>query len=641
MGKYKVQCELKRNRKKKSAKKLCNVIQKSDIDLALHSSQEIIESELNLIESVSPLSSDNDSYQNESHNNVKSHKSIAEKLRDWAIDNNVNRIAVTDLLHILNNDRYPELPLSFKSLLKTPRKIDIFDVNPGKLIFFGLEKFLFSALEKTNQAIKILEIDVNIDGCPIFDNSKEIGAIWPILCKINNFNFKSEVFVVGVYCGKSKPDNFNELLKPFVENFISLENNLMFNGNCIKVVIRSFNLDAPARASVCGIVGHNSFAGCPKCIVKGRRINNKTVFLDHYCTLRTDNDFRKKNHVEHHKNESVLEKIKQIDMIKSFPIDYLHNMLLGIMRKLLDLFFGIKGFYAHNTKLAIDKLIETATKLQPNNFHRHIRNIEKFKIWKGTELRTFLMFIGPVVLHSTISKEHYALFMIFHVAFAILKDKQFCQNFNSIAEKLLLHFVEEFEIKFGPEHITYNFHLVTHISQDCLIYGNLDNFSCFEFESFMCKLKSYVKSPHRPLEQIHNRLVENFQAFGLNCNSNVATLKLDQKLDNIHYSKLVLNDTIISSNSCDCYVQTKDKKILQIDKFFQSKSGTFMIAFQFTNVSNIYSLPINSMDIDEFQVKLTEKRQCIINVDQIYRKFYVIEIKPNIALFFPLSTIQY
>lgn len=646
MGKYKVLSELKRKRKKESDLSDIKVIPEKTLELKSLQENNYSNSNLEESQNITLTSSDSDLVQNENLDDLvqndelsdfEENEGIIEKLRKWSLDHNISRNAVSDLLRVLKNDRYPEVPLSYKTLLQTPRKTLTFDVDPGKFVFFGLEKFLISALENIKESIKIIELDLNIDGCPVFDNSKEIGTLWPILCKL--YNLKSEVFPIGIYCGKSKPDDFNTLLTPFVEEFLHLQDNFIFNGNRVKIIIRSFNLDAPARASVCGIVGHNSFAGCPKCIVSGQRVKNRTVFLNHDQTLRTNEDFRQKIHVEHHKTESILEKIQNLDMVEAFPIDYLHNILLGILKKMLDILFGIKGLYASNTKLIINDLIRKAIENQPSDFHRDLRNIEKFKMWKGTELRVFLMFIGPVVLYSTISKEHYGIFMILHTAFAILKDKKFCRQFNSIAEKLLLYFVHEFESCFGSEYITYNFHLATHLSKDCLIYGHLDNFSCFPFESYIGKLKTYVKSPHRPLEQISNRLIENFKVAGLKCKGNNPVLKLEQKMDANYYSKLILNETIISCNGSDCYVQTTCNKILKVHKFLKTNEEILMIGHEFTNFSNIYLLPIESKDIAEFKVKTSDINDCILSVEHIYRKFFVIDIKHDIALFFPLSPI--
>lgn len=71
-----------------------------------------------------------------------------------------------------------------------------------------------------------------------------------------------EPFVVGVYYGCNKPKDFNEFLKPFVNELKFLQNNFVYNHKTVKIIIRAFICDAPARAAVKGIKGHNAPSGC-------------------------------------------------------------------------------------------------------------------------------------------------------------------------------------------------------------------------------------------------------------------------------------------------------------------------------------------------------------------------------------------
>ena len=57
--------------------------------------------------------------------------------------------------------------------------------------------------------------------------------------------------------------------------------------------------------------------------------------------LRTDNSFRKSIHKNHHVGESLFKKLK-IDMISTFPLDYMHLVLLGVFKRLIIIWTGIK-----------------------------------------------------------------------------------------------------------------------------------------------------------------------------------------------------------------------------------------------------------------------------------------------------------
>lgn len=68
-------------------------------------------------------------------------------------------------------------------------------------------------------------------------------------------------------------------------------------------------------------------------------------FGDLMCPRRTNETFRNRTDVEHHKERSLIEDLN-IDMIMSFPTsDSLHLLDLGLMKKcLLRWVFGEKGF---------------------------------------------------------------------------------------------------------------------------------------------------------------------------------------------------------------------------------------------------------------------------------------------------------
>lgn len=174
---------------------------------------------------------------------------------------------------------------------------------------------------------------------------------------------------IAVWCGTTKPTVLNDYLGPFVREL----NHLLVNpvsiiNHTIIVRIRCFICDTPARAymkgilnsigfhikrlfdsnkretsfGILGIVGHNSYQGCQKCMAEGVyfRSLHKMAFpriaetdREREMELRTDERFRNRFQSQHHKEYSILEELP-IDMVRDFIIsDALHLFDLGIVKR--------------------------------------------------------------------------------------------------------------------------------------------------------------------------------------------------------------------------------------------------------------------------------------------------------------------
>lgn len=94
------------------------------------------------------------------------------------------------------------------------------------------------------------------------------------------------------------------------------------------------------NTNIIGIVGHNSYFGCQRCMIRGSYSNNKMSFPRIAATdrereeeLRTDENFRIRFQQEHHKEFSIIEELP-INMVTQFPTsEELHLFELGIIKR--------------------------------------------------------------------------------------------------------------------------------------------------------------------------------------------------------------------------------------------------------------------------------------------------------------------
>lgn len=95
-------------------------------------------------------------------------------------------------------------------------------------------------------------------------------------------------------------------------------------------------MGAPACSFVTNVKGHNGCCYCNTCNCEGVYNNHKMLFTDLKASQRTDFSFLLKQIPNHHTGFTPLENLG-IGTVTQFPIDYMHNICLGVMRKLFFL----------------------------------------------------------------------------------------------------------------------------------------------------------------------------------------------------------------------------------------------------------------------------------------------------------------
>ncbi|XP_070167405.1 uncharacterized protein [Polyergus mexicanus] len=270
-------------------------------------------------------------------------------------------------------------------------------------------------------------------------------------------------------------------------------NRVLYNGKICKVSIAGIVCDAPARAFITCTKSHSGYFSCHKCTQEGEYVNF-VIFPELKFTLRTNESFHTKEQEEHHTGVSFLEKFG-IDMVNQIALDYMHLVCLGIMKRLL--LFWIKG--SKNIRLNTEhqkyicNTLSVVRSSIPSEFARLPRSLSELDRWKATEFRLFLLYIGPVILKSTMSNEYYTHFLTLSIAIRILCDSQLCIKMNNYAHNLLVYFVDNYKNLYGREYMSYNVHNLLHLANDVKTLGSLDKFSCFQFENYLRNIRRKVQ----------------------------------------------------------------------------------------------------------------------------------------------------
>ncbi|KAB0801046.1 hypothetical protein PPYR_00215 [Photinus pyralis] len=442
--------------------------------------------------------------------NYSSQTTFASLLADWGVTYHIEHIALNSLLRLLRQHFDNNLPADARTLLKTPRRTDLQEIFPGKFFYFGLDSAVNKILDKyeLSDNIDVIKIGVNVDGLPL---SKSSGSqLYPIIC--NLWENPSVVEMIGLYHGYEKPSDPNIFMQDFINDAVLFTNNgFMYKNRTIPFRVNAIICDVPAKSFITFTKGHSGYNSCSKCHIEGEYVNNRVCFYNSSnVRSRCDTDFRQKLDEEHHTGTSILEILPNFDMIRNIPLDYMHLICLGVMRKLLLLWV----FGKPNSKLAhiqvsrISNYLVELSKNIPCEFVRKPRSLDDLKRFKATEFRQILMYTGPLVFKTTLSKDRYANFLSLHVAMRIFSNESHLAEHGDYAHDLLKYFIDTFVILYGKENVSHNVHNLLHLREDCKNFGVLQNFSGFPFENYLQSLKLLIRKGSDPLPQIIKRIIE-------------------------------------------------------------------------------------------------------------------------------------
>lgn len=184
---------------------------------------------------------------------------LNDKLKDWFIKYKPPRKCVEELARILREEKL-DVKMFYK--FACPIKPQIESICGGSMLHIGIAH-QFKKFDKVINLPENVNIDVNVDGLPLYRSSK--AQLWPILIRANNIT-SEPVFAVSVFLGRTKPSNLGDYLDMFVlELGDVMKNGIDLSGKIINISLRAIICDAPARAFISGTPSHVSRHGCSKC----------------------------------------------------------------------------------------------------------------------------------------------------------------------------------------------------------------------------------------------------------------------------------------------------------------------------------------------------------------------------------------
>lgn len=431
---------------------------------------------------------------------------------------------------------------------------------------------------------------------------------------------------------------------------------IVINRKLYSISISGFICDAPARAFIKQVKGHTGFYGCERCTQKVAHPFNATIFNEIDTELRTNESFLLQTQFEHHNGVSSLAE-NNFPIVTGFILDSMHLVYLGIMKRILFQLVQGNNYYCKLDARRVNLLSERLQSLRkhiPVDFARKPQSLNKIKKWKATELRLFLLYIGPFVFNGIISNNHIDHFKILHAAIFIFSHQKLAVELCNYAQSLLIQFVKTFDDFFGPGSKIYNIHSLIHLSDDVRNFGKpLDDISAFDFENLLKKIKRSLRSGNKPLSQLSRRLSEsNFNSFKYSSNNKWelkrkherGPLVVDIESFINQYEEIIFDKYhFIIRHQSDCYALLKDGTIVQIFNIILKSSQqihhTNLIYKQFMKYDNYFNYPCESKKLQIFRINKLQDLFKIVNLSQIKAKCIVLQDSTSYIAYPLLHTI--
>lgn len=340
--------------------------------------------------------------------------------------------------------------------------------------------------------------------------------------------------------------------------------------------VNGYICDSPARAFITGVQYFTGKSGCPKCAQRGVSLQNRVCYSQTVGELRTDEKFKAREDPTHHAKIFLTEKhvleLINVNMVSQFPLDPMHLIDLGVTKKWLNLVVNKSNIQQINKKM------EDLRNFIPSEFGRICRPLSDLKLWKATEFRQFLLYIGIFVLKNCVEDDIYYNFLLLHTGIRLLSSHKTCFSEMNIAQEILEDFVESFANIFGSHLISFNVHGLLHLTDCVRLYGPLDNFSAYKFENHMQLIKKVVRKPNKILQQIYLRMAE------------INTVDSPE----IEESNASFTSNFIKEKDCYCYIKNRGPCKI-VGTGLKSEKQIFL-GYLFEKTEIYFDEPVNSVD---------------------------------------------
>lgn len=208
------------------------------------------------------------------------------------------------------------------------------------------------------------------------------------------------------------------------------------------------------------------------------------------------------------KGPSPLINLPAFDIVWSFSPDYMHCVLLGVTRQVMELWLSSVGapYYIGSPQL-LQEIDERLCRIKPPHcIPRLPRSVQLRKYWKAVEWQQWLLYFSLVCLDGILPERYLTHFsLLVKGTFLLIQDRVSSSDIATSTD-CLVQFVVGMQFLYAEKDMTSNVHQFLHIPKSVVLQGPLWAHSCFCFEASMGRLKGLITSakgvPHQNMTRV-------------------------------------------------------------------------------------------------------------------------------------------
>lgn len=196
------------------------------------------------------------------------------------------------------------------------------------------------------------------------------------------------------------------------------------------------------------------------------------------------------------KGRSLLLEIPYFNFILDIPVEYLHGVCLGVVKRMIILTFHVGKIRERNTKRKLSSPNDYNNLICQVKFHREssrrARNLD-CSMMKGQEYRNIIILFFPLVIDciEVDAKERRLwLLLAYMIRLCVLPNEEYDTVDKSILTYCGKHFYDLYEKLVHALNCSYYTHVIGSHMPDIRHHGPLTLMSAFGFESFYVELRN-------------------------------------------------------------------------------------------------------------------------------------------------------